>query len=493
VLMAWNTVLTTAGLVFALTSMMAWLMLFRAHPRLPSTLWTLGGLFVGIGFMLYADRVDEPRLPKYLLANVLQLGALILRAQALRIDLRRPRASPGGLLLVALPLLLVPILGWWSNDSLYLVYANAVGVGYGIWLVSLAWKVGQAGPSRNGVLMALVEGLWIGAVVLRIVRHLVEWPHGLRIDTWDYAVFSVLTVVAGVYSNLAYVGMALDRSRAAATRAHEARAVEAAQREAAEHGAGELRAMLEQRDQLAAERNQLLQVLAHEIRQPLHNASGALHAATLALQTSREQGLGQAMQRVERAESVLAGVHSVLDNTLTATRLMDRSGPLTLQDVDLMLLVGLALGDLPPAERQRVQVQVEPGLHSAELEPGLVRLALRNLLRNAFMHGGPDTHVRLHITERDGPPALCLSVADTGRGLSAGMLSAEPLAVATARAPGASNRAPLTPRGLGLPLVRRVMALHAGRLELAAGTPHGLVASLVFPLPAAEPEPEPAA
>ena len=236
--------------------------------------------------------------------------------------------------------------------------------------------------------------------------------------------FAVFTGVAGAYINLAYVGMALDRSRVAMLQAREAQAAEAARRKAAESNAEQLRNMLQERDHLAADRNQLLQVLAHEIRQPLHDASGALQSATLALQSSCDEGLVQAMHRVAPAESVLTDVHSVLDNTLAATRLMDRNGPLVLQEADLRLLVDLALGDLPLVERPRVQVHCEPGLLTAELEPGPVPRALRNLLRNAFQQGGPGTRVMLHITERDEPPSLWLSVADTGCGAPASVFSA---------------------------------------------------------------------
>ena len=487
-----NAIVMTAGLVFGLSSVLAWLMLYRAHAWVPVTLWALGGLCFCAGFLLFADRVDQPRLPKYVLANVLFMAALILRAQALRIDLRRPRLSPAGLGLIALPLLPVLPLAQWSHDSMYLFYADTVTVGYALWLVRLALQVGIVGPSRSSKLLALLEFCWIGSVMMRILTQLLNWPNGLVIDRWDYAVFSVCTVVAAVCSNLAYAGMALDRSRTATLRALESQATETARRETAEHNAGELRAMLQQRDRLAAEREQLLQVLAHEIRQPLHHASGALQSATLALQSSRDDGTAQAAQRVEQAEAVLADVHSVLDNTLAATRLMGRLEPLTLQEVELTLLVELALGDLPQAERQRVHVQRQPGLYIAELEPGLVRLALRNLLRNAFLHGGPAARVSLHIAERADPPALCLSVADTGRGAPAALLAAvsstAPVGgpeAAVTTGPGAA----LQQRGLGLPLVRRVMALHGGRLELAARQPQGLSASLVFPWPPGEAEP----
>ena len=111
-------------------------------------------------------------------------------------------------------------------------------------------------------------------------------------------------------------------------------------------------------------------------------------------------------------------------------------------------------------------------LRHAELEPGLLRLALRNLLRNAFAHGGAGVQVQLHIAEQNTPPALVISVLDNGVGLAPAQLHAARLTVAA----GA-----LLP-SLGLHLAGQVATLHGGHLLLSQHPPHGLQASLVLPL-----------
>jgi signal transduction histidine kinase len=116
-------------------------------------------------------------------------------------------------------------------------------------------------------------------------------------------------------------------------------------------------------------------------------------------------------------------------------------------------------------------------MRSAELEIGLVRLALRNLLRNAFSHGGPEVSVLICIEEQPNPPALVISVLDDGVGPPPELLQPPTATPGTALAPPQT----LAQRGLGLYIVRQVMARHGGTLELSANLPQGLVARLVFP------------
>ena len=93
------------------------------------------------------------------------------------------------------------------------------------------------------------------------------------------------------------------------------------------------------------------------------------------------------------------------------------------------------------------------------------RLALRNLLRNAFMHGGSGVQVGLQLSESADPPALLISLIDNGPGLDQAGLAGH------------------KHRGLGLNIARQVAQLHGGRLALEAQPGGGLAARLVLPLP----------
>lgn len=97
----------------------------------------------------------------------------------------------------------------------------------------------------------------------------------------------------------------------------------------------------------------------------------------------------------------------------------------------------------------------------------LLKDAVRNLIENAVRHAGPG--IAITVATDDGPG---LSVSDDGIGFEAAKFG---------EAPGHYKKA--GGLGIGLEIVRRIAALHGGRLDIAPNAPHGTVARLVFPPP----------
>ncbi|MDT7836672.1 sensor histidine kinase [Aquabacterium sp. OR-4] len=474
------------GLLYAVVALTVWALLLHRHPRVPLALWSLGAAAAGLALSLLGLRDQIPDWIAMTGAFALAFGSFPLRVMALRLDIGSPPRiawAVGAWLLMVAGYQMATM---WLSPADRSLYAQAmIALGTGV-LARQAFLAATVARSRNGLALAWVETALTVALSLRMGGVMLGWlpvrPPGM---TWDFALVLLVALAAALYGNLGYLGMVLDKLRRAEYRARQGQMAEAARRAAAEQTAAELRDLLAQRDQLAAERDQLLRVLAHEIRQPLHNASGALQAAALLVQAPTPADTRQLSERLLRAQSVLGDVRSVLDNTLAAALMLTRRDPLVVQDVDLHLLVHLVLGDLPESQRARTQVDWQTPLRSAELEPGLVRLALRNLMRNAFEHGGAEVKVTLRIEEQDNPPAMVLVVADNGQGRLAVLLEAGAPPAPPDTTPTPSSTLPR--RGLGLFIVRRVMALHHGRLVLSANPPHGLQARLVFPDPSDTP------
>jgi PAS domain S-box-containing protein len=224
-------------------------------------------------------------------------------------------------------------------------------------------------------------------------------------------------------------------------------------------------------DQLLRERSEMLDVLAHEVRQPLNNASAALQSAAASL---AGRGELQAQQRLTRAQAVLGQVLAGVDNTLAAASLLAGGGRIARLDTDIDTLIAVTIADLPREQRDRVVVNRHTATRTALMDMSLLRLALRNLLSNALKYAPGVSPVQLHVMDFDEPAALQFEVADAGPGIPRELLPR--LFTRGARGGGHESA-----HGLGLYIVKRVMDLHGGSAELLRTGPLGTVMRLTLP------------
>jgi PAS domain S-box-containing protein len=221
-------------------------------------------------------------------------------------------------------------------------------------------------------------------------------------------------------------------------------------------------------EQVLRERGEMLDVLAHEVRQPLNNASAALQSAE---STLRELGEQVAAPRLQRAQAVLGTVMARLDNTLAVASQLARPGLLDREEVEIDVLLAVVLADMPVAERPRVQLQRHTSARTASMDMGLMRLALRNLLSNALKFSPDDSPVIIRLSESEHPLGLVIDVLDQGPGVPGSVL------------PRLFQRgvrgAHVSSQGLGLYIVRRVMELHDSQVALVRSGPDGTTMRLV--------------
>lgn len=224
---------------------------------------------------------------------------------------------------------------------------------------------------------------------------------------------------------------------------------------------------------LLQERSNMLDVMAHEVRQPLNNASAALQGAATAMAGLTDQ---VALQRVTRAQAVMGHVLASIDNTLAVASLLGRAGPIERSDTDIDTLVEVCIADMPAAERHRVVVDRVTSTRTALMDMSLMRLALRNLLSNALKYSPPGAPVTVRLSDSDEPLALLIDVIDQGPGVP-------PRLASRLFERGVRGHHPGGPAGLGLGLyiVRRVMELHGGRVLVVDTSPTtGLTIRLVI-------------
>jgi signal transduction histidine kinase len=239
----------------------------------------------------------------------------------------------------------------------------------------------------------------------------------------------------------------------------------------------QLEAQMQQTERLLRERSEMLDVMAHEVRQPLNNASAAMQSAALALGGLSDQS---ATPRLQRAQAVLAQVLASIDNTLAVAALLARPDPIARADTDIDALLSVAVADISLPQRLRIRIERHTRTRTASMDMSLMRLALRNLLNNALQHSPPDADVVLRVADSDEPLALLLDVVDAGSGIAADLV---PRLFERAIHKG-RLRAPLGQgHGLGLYIVRRVMELHAGAVQLQANSLQGVTMRLVINQP----------
>jgi signal transduction histidine kinase len=236
-----------------------------------------------------------------------------------------------------------------------------------------------------------------------------------------------------------------------------------------------LRARTEQQAEhlreLLRERSEMLDVLAHEVRQPLNNASAALQSATASLATAGDKSTAE---RMSRAQAVIGEVMAGVDNTLAVASLLAGPDPIGRTDCDVDTLIAVAIGDMPATERGRIRVDRDTATRTASMDMNLMRLALRNLLSNALKFSPPGSPVEVRVTDSDDPLALIIDVSDHGKGVEPQVLPR----LFERGTRGSEVRAEGS-HGLGLYIVRRVMELHGSTVLLHRNSPVGTTMRLV--------------
>ncbi len=147
---------------------------------------------------------------------------------------------------------------------------------------------------------------------------------------------------------------------------------------------------------------------------------------------------------------------------------------LRLAQVDLNALVEQTVGSLPPADRERIELDLSPQLTECGADPALICAALENLLSNALqaIDAQGTVWVTTSSVRTSGVPQVRICVQDDGPGIDPRTRARAFEEFFTTKSSGS---------GLGLAFVKRIAEAHHGqaRLESAQG---GCRATLQWPL-----------
>jgi signal transduction histidine kinase/CheY-like chemotaxis protein len=209
-------------------------------------------------------------------------------------------------------------------------------------------------------------------------------------------------------------------------------------------------------------KDEFLSVLSHELRTPLNAMLGwvrMLKAGAL-----DEENSVRALEVIERNTRLQS---SLIEDLLDVSRIISGKMRIETELVDLVSVVKTVSETIQPlAEAKNVRYRFVCDDEAVFLTADAVRLqqVVSNLLQNSikFTPAGGNIEVFLERSETD----AILRVEDTGVGIEADLL---PYIFDRFRQADASARRNFTGLGLGLTIVRNIVELHGGLVEVASG------------------------
>ena len=217
-------------------------------------------------------------------------------------------------------------------------------------------------------------------------------------------------------------------------------------------------------------KDEFLAMLAHELRNPLAPISAAAEALKLSAADPRVRRSSEVISRQVRHLTVL------VDDLLDVSRVTRGLVELDRSVLAVESIVANAVEQARPLlEARRHDFMLDFGAPDARVLGDATRLVqvLTNLLNNAAKYTPPGGNIRLAVRQADTDlgPGVELEVSDDGIGIDAGLLPhVFDLFTQAERAPDRSQGG----LGIGLALVRNMVALHGGGVEArSAGAGQG--------------------
>lgn len=209
--------------------------------------------------------------------------------------------------------------------------------------------------------------------------------------------------------------------------------------------------------ELAEERDHLLKMLTHEVRQPLNTAQAALHNVIYQLDEGKTAAID--IQKIAvNAQLTLNSIVLSISNSILGATLITKGRTSPLESIDLCSVAELALLDLDQSQRHRVQKKLAQPVLFTDADPIVMRLAIRNLLENALKFSPPKTSVLFDLVID--AEKLALDIRITNELIDPTMLSIDIFQLNRRGIDSKYDRS-----GLGLYIVNQVAEMHKGSLS----------------------------
>ncbi len=204
-------------------------------------------------------------------------------------------------------------------------------------------------------------------------------------------------------------------------------------------------------------RTTLMDALAHEFKTPLTS----IRAATTALLDNLHQRPANAARMLKIADEEAARLEELIDNAVDAAHLDSERIDLDLELSDLAETVREVVASMSnKIEDRPLEVQCDGDLPPIKFDPGLIKLAIRQLLDNALKYSPAGTAIKIRVARLN--DTLTLDVTDHGMGIT--QQEQARIFERFYRSPSIEDKVPGS--GLGLSIAHRILEAHGGLLTV---------------------------
>ena len=220
-------------------------------------------------------------------------------------------------------------------------------------------------------------------------------------------------------------------------------------------------------------KDEFLANMSHELRTPLNSIIGFSEVLIDGLAGEMNEEQTEFIENIfGSGQHLLSLINDILDMSKIRSGQMD----LNLEKVECSALVEEINQTLSGVIRNKNQVfttEIHPEISTLNIDKKKIKQVLLNLLGNANKFTEPEGHIRLEITpvRENGDSLIHFTVADTGIGIDR---EHQELIFDEFRQVDGSNSRQYEGTGLGLPIAKKLVELHYGRIwiesELGEGT-----------------------
>jgi len=223
-------------------------------------------------------------------------------------------------------------------------------------------------------------------------------------------------------------------------------------------------------------RFQFLSVLSHELKSPLNAVEGYLK---MMQEQQAGNDIGQYEQIIERSLQRVKGMRSLIMDLLDLTRIQSDQQDKKYKQVNITQITQNAMESLNP---YAIQKDVEINLHAQKnhifnADPNDLEIVLNNLISNAVKYNKNEGKVDIYLQEN--AQELIIKVSDTGIGMSKEETS--DLFNEFVRIKNEKTRN-ITGSGLGLSIVKRVIDLYHGDIQIDSKPDQGSTFTITLPM-----------